>query len=146
MCYLHQKNCTLSITWRAYCCKSRFPCQELEPVLEVLADVLNILRQDPHHSATRPICPNHYPNILEEHLICCVVFRQRSLIRTHRELGKSSPEEDRCTSLLIPHVTVSCGFFCKNVTTESDFQTHLLINQHTRSVLVTFGTKRAPGN
>ena len=99
------------------------------------------------NGVARPICPNHYPNILEEDLICCAVFRQRSLIRTHRELGKSSPEEDRCTSLLVHHSYCQLWlFFCKNVTTESDRQTHLLINQHTRSVLVTFGTKRAPGN
>ena len=66
------------------------------------------------NSVARPICPNHYPDILEEHLICCVVFRQRSLIRTHRELGKSSPEEDRCTSLLVHHITVSAvAFFAK---------------------------------
>ena len=98
------------------------------------------------NSVARPLWPKAYPDILEERLICCVVFRQRSLIRTHRELGKSSPEEDRCTSLLVHHITVSCGFFLQNVKTESDSQTHLLMNQNTRSVLVTFGTKRAPGN
>ena len=67
----------------------------------------------------RPLRPNHYPDILEERLICCVVFRQRSLIRTHRELGKSSPEEDRCTSLLVPHITVSCGFFFAKMSQQS---------------------------
>ena len=71
------------------------------------------------NSVARPLWPKAYPDILEERLICCVVFRQRSLIRTHRELGKSSPEEDRCTSLLVPHITVSCGFFFAKMSQQS---------------------------
>ena len=112
MCYLRQKNVAEVSPDVLIAANPGFPARNWNPPWKCWSmfwafwGKILIL-----NSVARPLWPKAYPDILEERLICCVVFRQRSLIRTHRELGKSSPEEDRCTSLLVPHITDSCGFF-----------------------------------
>ena len=120
MCYLHQKIAPEVSPDVLIAANPGFPARNWNPAWKCWSmfwafwGKILIL-----NSVARPLWPKAYPDILEERLICCVVFRQRSLIRTHRELGKSSPEEDRCTSLLVPHITDSCGFFFAKMSQQS---------------------------